>query len=44
MDEEDDDILDDPLAAVSPAEAEKALYSSAELLSKWHNPEKRNSL
>ena len=41
MDGEDDDILDESLAALSPVEAENALASSAELLGKWHNPEEK---
>jgi len=41
MGEEDADMVDDPLAAVSPVEAEKALAASAELVSKWHNPEEQ---
>ena len=41
MDEDDDDMGDDTLAAVSPVEVEKALASSAELVSKWHNPEEK---
>jgi peptidoglycan endopeptidase LytE len=41
IDEEDEDMIDDSLAAVSPAEAEQAIASSAELLSKWHNPEEK---
>ncbi len=40
MGEEDVDMVDDPLAAVSP-EAEKALAANAELVSKWHNPEEK---
>jgi peptidoglycan endopeptidase LytE len=40
MDEEDD-MLDEPLTALSPVEAENALASSAELLGKWHNPEEK---
>src|SRR5450756_958324 len=40
MDEEDVDMVDDPLAVVSP-EAEKAIASNAELVSKWHNPEEK---
>ncbi|MCX5830876.1 MAG: NlpC/P60 family protein [Deltaproteobacteria bacterium] len=41
LDEEDDGLLDEPLAALSPVEAENALASSAELLGKWHNPEEK---
>ena len=41
FDEDDDDMLDEPIATLSPAEAEKALAESADLLSKWHNPEEQ---
>jgi cell wall-associated NlpC family hydrolase len=41
MDEEDDDMEDGPIATLSPAEMENAMASSAELLSKWHNPEEK---
>jgi len=41
IDEDDDDMADDPLATVSPVDVENALASSADLMSKWHNPEEK---
>ena len=41
MDDDDDDPGDEPLVASSPADVEKAIASSAELLGKWHNPEEK---
>lgn len=41
FDEDDDDMLDQSLAALSPIEAEEAIASGAELVSKWHNPEEK---
>ncbi|MDP2268651.1 MAG: NlpC/P60 family protein [Deltaproteobacteria bacterium] len=39
--EEDEDMDDEFLAPLSLAEADTALTSSADLLSKWHNPEEK---
>ena len=43
MDDEDDDLDDGSLASTSPspAEVEKAIASSQELLGKWHNPDEK---